>query len=80
MGIPEDAAETVVLAGVVTAGDIPGNACDEGVKPAERGLIPAIFAFVLANTGTVCFKASIMASVCNFTLESFLISDIRGPE
>ena len=37
MGIPEGDAETVVLAGVVTA----GNACDGVVTWVERGLILA---------------------------------------
>ena len=65
MGIPEDDAETVVLAGVVTAGDTPGNACDGVVNWVERGLIPARLGLVFAKTGTFCFRASIKALACN---------------
>lgn len=61
MGIPEEAAETVVLAGVGTAGDTPGNVCDEGVHWVERGLIPFTFWLVFAKTGMFCFRASIKA-------------------
>ena len=43
MRIPEDAGETVVPAGVVTAGEPPGIACDEGVNWVERGYTSHIF-------------------------------------
>ena len=60
MGIPEEAAETVVLAGVGT-GDTPCNVRDEGVYWVERGLIPFKFWLVFAKTGMFCFRASIKA-------------------
>ena len=65
MGRPEDADETVVLAGAVTAGDIPGNIFDDGVVWLDRALMPAKLGFVLAKTGTFCFKASIKALAWN---------------
>ena len=61
MGMPEEAAETVVLAGVFTAGEVPGKVSDEGVHWVERGWIPFRLWLVFAKTGIFCFSASIKA-------------------